>query len=438
MESPDYAIRVSHVSKTFRVHLEKNHTLKEKLLYAKRAKYRDFVALSDVSLDIRRGTTVGLLGVNGSGKSTLLKLISRILYPDSGTIEVRGRVSSLLELGAGFHPDFTGIENIYLNGSLMGLTKREIAAKLEEIIDFSELGDFIREPIRGYSSGMYMRLAFSVAVAVDPEILLIDEILAVGDAAFQAKCMDRLKQLQALNRTIVLVSHDTGAVERFCDTAVWLHNSQMRMDGDPVEVTRAYLTTVFKRAHEGTNVMSFNRAEPEETAIQKPERSQGPARDEASAHETPIEIEKVLVRRVDGDSVIRCGDDLEVVVHARTRPGVEMDLDGMVVSLQIYTQDETLVFSTNTLSDLKEKIAAPSSAGTAIALSLESCPISGGVYPIEVRIASEYGEPLAFYRDASGLSVICIGDAGGIVHMDRKWEIEQLEDANALGGVPVE
>lgn len=438
MRSPDYAIRVSHVSKTYRVHLEKNHTLKEKLLYAKRAKYRDFVALSDVSLDIQKGTTVGLLGVNGSGKSTLLKLISRILYPDSGTIEVSGRVSSLLELGAGFHPDFTGVENIYLNGALMGLKKREIAAKLEEIIDFSELGDFIREPIRGYSSGMYMRLAFSVAVAVDPEILLIDEILAVGDAAFQAKCMDRLKQLQSLNRTIVLVTHDTGAVERFCDTAVWLHNSQIQTEGDPVEVTQAYLTTVFKRAHEGTNVMSFNRMESDrgDAPAEEPSGNMNP--DAESDRMTPIEVDRVVVRRADGDSVIRCGDDLEVVVHARQRSGVALNLDGVVASLQIYTQDETLVFSTNTLSDLKEKIAAPSSAGTAIALSLESCPLSGGVYQIEVRIASEYGEPLAFYRDASGLSVICIGDAGGIVHMERKWEIAQPEDAHALGGVPVE
>jgi len=430
MAGLDYAVRVSHVSKTFRVHLERNRTLKEKLLYAKRAKYRDFVALSDVSLDIRKGATVGLLGVNGSGKSTLLKLISRILYPDNGNIEVHGRVSSLLELGAGFHPDFTGIENIFLNGALMGLAKRDIAAKLEEIIDFSELGDFIREPIRGYSSGMYMRLAFAVAVAVDPEILLIDEILAVGDAAFQAKCMDRLKQLQSLNRTIVLVTHDTGAVERFCDTAVWLHDSRIRMKGDPVDVVRTYLTTVFKRSHDGTNIMTFNRTDAVGSEVQPEESSLTKVEGEEESQDTPVKIERVLIRRADGDPVIRCGDDMEIIIHAAKRFDSEMDLDGVVASLQIYTQDDTLVFSVNTLSDRKGKIALPSSTAEMIVLNLKSCPLAGGVYRVDVRITSEYGEPLASYRDSSGLSVICVEGASGIVNMERKWGIKHLVDAN--------
>lgn len=239
-----YAIRVQGVSKIFRLHTERNSTLKEKLLYAGRAKYRSFMALQDVTADIPKGSTVALLGVNGSGKSTLLKIISRLLYPTTGRVEVWGRISSLLELGAGFHPDFTGYENIFLNGSLLGLSRREIKEKVDEIIAFSELGDFIHEPVRSYSSGMYMRLAFSVATAVDPEILLVDEVLAVGDAGFQAKCLRRLRELQSRGKTIVLVTHDTGIVQEYCDLVLWLHNSRVQMSGTPSIVVPAYLDAV--------------------------------------------------------------------------------------------------------------------------------------------------------------------------------------------------
>ena len=256
--SSSIAIDVAHVSKAFRVHNEQYKTLKDKILYAGRAKYREFVALEDVSLSVTKGSTVGLIGVNGSGKSTLLKLISRILYPDQGAIQVHGRVSSLLELGAGFHPDFSGYENIFLNGALMGFSKKELQKKVDSIVAFSELGDFIHEPIRSYSSGMYMRLAFSVAVAVEPEILLIDEILAVGDAAFQAKCMDHLHQLQKQNKTIVIVTHDAGVVERFCDEAVWLENAKVRMDGAPSVCIPAYLDALFGD-HDRQGTMRFDR-----------------------------------------------------------------------------------------------------------------------------------------------------------------------------------
>ncbi|MCL6444267.1 MAG: ABC transporter ATP-binding protein [Alicyclobacillus sp.] len=247
MPTADYAIRVQGVSKVFRLHLERNSTLKEKLLYAGRAKHRSFVALQDITMDIPRGSTVALLGVNGSGKSTLLKIISRILYPTTGIVEVYGRMSSLLELGAGFHPDFTGYENIFLNGSLLGLSKREIREKVDEIVAFSELEDFIHEPVRCYSSGMYMRLAFSVATAVEPEILLIDEVLAVGDAGFQAKCLARLRELQAQGKTIVMVTHDTGVVEEFCDLVVWLHNGRVQIISTPEVCVPAYLEVVTGR-----------------------------------------------------------------------------------------------------------------------------------------------------------------------------------------------
>lgn len=233
-------IEVKHVTKVFRVHSEKRTTLKERLVRLGGSGYRDFIALQDINFDIMRGSTTALIGTNGSGKSTLLKILSRIIFPTSGEVRIRGRVSSLLELGAGFHPDFTGYENIFLNAAIMGFSKSEIKKRLNEIVEFSELEDFIHEPVRNYSSGMYMRLAFSVATVIDPEILLVDEVLAVGDAAFQEKCLRRLKQLQAQGVTIVLVTHDSGIVERFCDQAVWLHNSRVRMIGDATECLTQY------------------------------------------------------------------------------------------------------------------------------------------------------------------------------------------------------
>ena len=200
-------IEVSHVKKKFRVYMDKGYTMKELALFSFRRRFEERVVLNDISFNVRKGEAVGLIGHNGCGKSTTLKLLTRIMYPDEGSITMRGRVSSLIELGAGFHPDMSGRENIYINASIFGLTRKEIDSRLEDIIEFSELQDYIDNPVRTYSSGMYMRLAFSVAINVDADILLIDEILAVGDANFQTKCFNKMQEIKAAGTTIVLVSH---------------------------------------------------------------------------------------------------------------------------------------------------------------------------------------------------------------------------------------
>ncbi|HDQ35003.1 MAG TPA: ABC transporter ATP-binding protein, partial [Chloroflexi bacterium] len=201
----------------------------------------------DLSFEIPAGQTLGLIGPNGVGKSTILKLISRIITPTSGNVHINGRIGSLLELGAGFHPDLTGRENIYLNGSILGLSRGAIDAQLEEIIAFSELGDFIDVPVKHYSSGMYVRLGFAVAVHMEPEILLVDEALAVGDAAFQSKCLDRIADLRREGVTIILVSHDLGSIQSLCDKAIWLEQGQIRAQGDPVDVVMAYVSHVAEK-----------------------------------------------------------------------------------------------------------------------------------------------------------------------------------------------
>lgn len=238
-------IETKGIIKDFVVHSDRPKTLKETFLRIGKKKEKTvFRALDGVSISIMKGQSVGLIGRNGSGKSTLLKVISKILYPEQGDVKIQGRMTSLLELGAGFHPDFTGIENIYMNASLFGLSKKEVTAKLDDIIAYSELGEFIYRPIRTYSSGMYMRLAFSIAINVDPDILIIDEVLAVGDSSFQQKCINSIAEFKEKGRTIVIVTHDHSTIEKLCNRCIWLKNGKLQLDGHPKEVIVQYLDNV--------------------------------------------------------------------------------------------------------------------------------------------------------------------------------------------------
>ena len=235
------AIEIRNMYKDFKLVYDKPTTLKERICFWKTTKVQKRQVLKNINLDIKKGETVALIGTNGSGKSTLLKLMTKILYPNKGTLETHGKLTSLLELGAGFHPDFTGRENIYFNAAIFGLTRQEIDKRINDIIEFSELGDFIDNPVRTYSSGMYMRLAFSIAINVDAEILLIDEILAVGDQHFQDKCFAKLKEMKESEKTIVIVTHSLGQVKELCNRAIWIYNGEVRMDATPNEVVDDYL-----------------------------------------------------------------------------------------------------------------------------------------------------------------------------------------------------
>jgi ABC-type polysaccharide/polyol phosphate transport system ATPase subunit len=235
------AIEIKKMSKKFNVFYDKASTLKEKLMFWNRSERETRTVLKNINIDIKKGETVALVGVNGSGKSTLLKLMTKIIYPTKGKVETQGKLTSLLELGAGFHPDFSGRENIYFNASIFGLSKKEIDKRLNEIIDFSELREFIDNPVRTYSSGMYMRLAFSVAINVDADILLIDEILAVGDQHFQDKCFKKLEELRDSEKTIVIVTHNLNSIKKLCNRAIWINNGEVKMDGNCIDIVDAYL-----------------------------------------------------------------------------------------------------------------------------------------------------------------------------------------------------
>lgn len=244
MSDSEIAIKIDHVSKLF--HRQKQRTFKELIpaLVGGEAAVETFWALQDINLEIKKGETVGIIGPNGSGKSTLLKLIAGVSQPTKGSITVNGRIAPLIELGAGFHPELTGRENVMLNGVILGMTRKEVEAKFEEIVNFAELWEFIDQPVKHYSSGMYLRLAFAVAIHTEPEILLVDEILGVGDEAFQRKCFQKITDLKERNVTIIMVTHSLDSVEKYCGKAILLKHSKLLFQGTVVETISQYQRTI--------------------------------------------------------------------------------------------------------------------------------------------------------------------------------------------------
>jgi lipopolysaccharide transport system ATP-binding protein len=240
----DIAVRVDHVSKRFRLYHERNQSLKSTIMRGRRSVHEDFWALKDVGFEVPTGSTFGLIGSNGSGKSTLLKCLAKIYYPEKGTISANGRIAALLEVGSGFHPELSGRENVFLNGSILGMSKKEITRKFDEIVDFSGVEQFIDQPVKNYSSGMYVRLGFAVAINVDPDVLVVDEVLSVGDADFQEKCRQKFIDFKEAGKTVILVSHAMGSVQEMCDHAAWLSHGELVMMGEAEPTINAYLSSL--------------------------------------------------------------------------------------------------------------------------------------------------------------------------------------------------
>lgn len=358
IENKEVAIQVRNMSKKFRVYFDKGHMLKEKLLFTSRNRYETRTILDNISFDIYKGEAVGLIGHNGCGKSTALKLLTRIIYPDSGTVNVKGRVSSLLELGAGFHPDLSGRENIYINASIFGLKRKEIDEKIHEIITFSELGEFIDNPVRTYSSGMYMRLAFSVAINVRADILLVDEILAVGDAAFQAKCLNKIREIKNNGTTIVLVSHSMGQIKEVCDRCIWINHAQVAAIGETEEVAAKYMEYVDET--EKNKLASELIGRPEEIKVTADEK------DELKVLDVKILDCNLADKRIWG-----IGESVRIFVKFRFKPNVSAKIrleiaraDGIVAYANIFdrngenfllNEENELHFSFNSLNLLAGK-----------------------------------------------------------------------------------
>jgi len=339
------AVKVINLSKKFRKYHEKNSNIKYaalNLFKGKRSsRYKDFYALRDINLSIKEGETVGIIGENGSGKSTLLKLIARILFPDQGEILTKGKIATLIEVGAGFHSELSGRENIYVNASLLGFRKKEIDAKLEEIIDFSGLKNFIDNPIKTYSSGMYVRLGFSIAINVDPDILLIDEILAVGDENFQKKCYEKIEEFKSKGKTILIVSHDLAVIEKMCDRVFLIDDGRQFYKENPVDVISEYHRTLFtKRKHAlRVNQDEFTKDKPSEK-----ETSSTPEFNRWGSREAEITSIEFLDDKDNETYIFKTRDFLKIRIDYYTKKKIEKPVFGIA----IYKEDGIHLCGPNT------------------------------------------------------------------------------------------
>ncbi len=408
------AIEVSNVSKLYRRYGRRRQfaTLKSALI--SRSLVKDlrpdetFPALRDVSFSVKAGSTFGVIGRNGSGKSTLLKLVAGITKPTSGQVEVQGRVSALIELGAGFHPEISGRENVFINGIMLGLSKREIGRRFDEIVEFAELEDFIDAPVKTYSSGMYIRLGFAVAINVDPDVLLVDEVLAVGDEGFTHKCLDKFAEFRRRGKTILLVTHGLGFVERFCDDAVWLDAGAARALGDPKRVIGAYLSDVEQQdevllqtgdteAHE-----SAETAPPDEADAPLPESpvevAEAPAdmfrATEGRWGSREVEITDVSLVGSSGRPahVFQSGESMAI----RMRVKAAHPVSDFVFGVGLFNADGVCCYGTNT--NIEELQATQLEGEQTVALEIERLDLVEGTYKLDVAVHSEEGFPYDYHR----------------------------------------
>lgn len=425
----EYAIEVNHISKSFKIFYDKGHTIKDQVVSSKRRKYEKREVLKDISFKLKQGEAVGLIGHNGCGKSTTLKLLTRIMYPDSGNIIMRGRVSSLIELGAGFHPDMSGRENIYINASIFGLTKKEIDKRLDDIIAFSELEEFIDNPVRTYSSGMYMRLAFAVAINVDADILLIDEILAVGDVNFQAKCFNRLREIKAEGTTIVIVSHSLGQIEQICDRSIWIHEGLIRADGKPREVHPEYLDYMGIQRQEIAQKEKQRKEEKEEAKITEKEQ---PNEVEVKAQDSIVVSDEkkrwgngcARISNVDmcdrtgkKQTAFKTGEDVIIKVEFLVKEKVR----DAVFGIGIFRIDGIQCYGTNTRIDKMQEFDLCKNG--CVEVVLEKLNLLPGKYLLDVAIESEIGIAVDYYREAYQFEMFSGTEDVGISRVNHSWKI---------------
>ena len=407
------AIEVVHASKVYRRYARKRQfaTLKSALL--SRSLIRDlrpdetFPAVQDLSFSVPRGRTLGVIGRNGSGKSTLLKLVAGITKPTSGAVRVNGRISALIELGAGFHPEISGRENVFINGIMLGLSKREVARRFDEIVEFAELQDFIDAPVKTYSSGMYMRLGFAVAIHVDPDVLLVDEVLAVGDEGFTHKCLDKFAEFKRRGKTILLVTHSLSLVEKFCDEALWLDGGLLKGIGDPKRIIGAYITSVEHseeqqlaaadaKAQEATAPIS-----PDDPAAVLPdhpvETASAPAdmfrATEGRWGSREVEVTDVLLAGPDGEGhVFHTGDPLDIRIRLRAAQPV----DDFVIGVGLFNAEGVCCYGTNT--SLEEYRSERLHGDAEAVLRIDSLDLVEGTYKLDVAVHKLDGYPYDYHR----------------------------------------
>lgn len=425
-------ISVNNVEKKFKVYYDKGQSLKERLLFRNRNHYEDRWVLKGISFNVKKGEAIGLIGENGSGKSTLLKLMTKIMYPDKGNIEIQGRVSSLIELGAGFHPDMSGKENIYTNASIFGLSKKEIDKRLNDIIAFSELEEFIDNPVRTYSSGMYMRLAFSVAINVNADVLLIDEILAVGDANFQTKCFNKLREIKANGTTIIIVSHSLGQIEQICERSIWIQDGVIKSEGAPRTVHPEYMDYMGNKRkndyiHQEEQVIgNKDKTDVEnDVNIDSPENLEITDRQEQNNEVTILKrfgngkarITSIKSVDLEGTSrdIFSTGEKVEFIINYKAREYIP----NSIIGIGFIRNDGVYCYGTNTLIDRIEPYNLNGEGS--IRINFDKLNLLPGIYNIDVAIEDETGIPTDFYREAHQIEMYSSIDDIGAIRIDHTW-----------------
>ena len=396
------AIEIERVTKCFRLYKEKPSSLKERILRVRRVPWEPFTALDDISLDIEAGTTVGLLGHNGSGKSTLLKCMAGILQPTSGSVRTVGRMAALLELGAGFHPELSGRENVYLNGSILGLKRAEVERVFDDIVGFAELEQFIDTPVKHYSSGMYIRLGFAVAINVDPEILLVDEVLSVGDESFQRKCIDKVRAFQAEGRTIVVVTHAADMVRQMCDKAAALEHGKLVAQGDPNEVIREFRERLLKAATPAEDM--------------SPEL----ARSEMSPMWGRVKIADArVVYATDDQEAVAPGEGMKLVITLEA----DKPVSDVVIGVAVYGSMGWLVFGTNT--DFHGIELGTIEGRRTVTFDFPEVPLLDGTYALTIGVHTRGGLVYDSWEQTRRFEVAAPGRDIGLVRMPVSVSLDE-------------
>jgi lipopolysaccharide transport system ATP-binding protein len=368
------------------------------------------VVFENLDLEIPQGISLGVIGRNGSGKSTLLKVMTGIYKPDCGTVRMNGLVSSLIELGAGFHPEFTGRENVFINGTILGLSRKEIEKRFDRIVRFAELESFIDVPVRTYSSGMYVRLGFSVAVNVDPDILLVDEVLAVGDESFSRKCIDRMTTFKKTGKTIVLVTHDLPTVERFCDQALWLDSGHIRAQGDPRQVIDAYRQEVARKDDERF------KEEQAQTSLSEAERYI--SKDRWGNGDIEITRTRILDSQGRERHVFQDGEDILIEMHFQ----VHRPTPDVVFGIAVFDDKGACCYGTNT--DLDEILLPPLQETGRIGMKLEQMHLIEGTYLLDVAVHARDGHYYDYQSGGISFAVRSAKKDAGIYRIPHQWIVE--------------
>ena len=424
----EIAIAVDHISKVYKLYDKPMDRMVEALGLTKKKKYREHFALSDVSFQVKKGECVGIIGTNGSGKSTILKIITGVLNPTGGTLTVNGRIQALLELGAGFNMEYTGIENIYLNGTMNGFTEQEIESRMQDILDFADIGDYVKQPVKTYSSGMFVRLAFSVAINIDPEILIVDEALSVGDVFFQAKCYHKFEEFKKMGKTIIFVSHDLSSVSKYCDRVVLLNQGVKLGEGSPKEMIDDYKRVLVGQYElpESKSESSLLNDEQIQVAVQKKATKQDTSKLlEYGTKEAVIEqFYMTDDRGTESKSIIKGS---QFTIHMKVR--FMADLPAPIFAFSIKTVKGTEITGTNTM--FEKAFLEPVKAGAVKDITFtQKMSLQGGEYLLSFGVTGYDGNDFQVYHrlyDALDLTVISDKNTVGFYDMDSKVIVKEAE-----------